>query len=84
MKEIHTEIEIDAPAEKVWRVLTDFAAYPEWNPFVRRLEGEVRVHARLQVHVQPAGGKGMSIRPTVLVAEPNRIKVSGTNGTRIS
>ncbi len=34
MKVIHTEIEINAPAEAVWRVLTDFAAYPEWNPFV--------------------------------------------------
>ena len=39
MKEIHTEIEINAPAEKIWKVLTDFAAYPEWNPFVRRGEG---------------------------------------------
>ena len=29
MKDIHTEIEIDASAEKVWRLLTDFAAYPE-------------------------------------------------------
>jgi hypothetical protein len=35
MKEIHTEIEINAPAETVWRVLTDFAAYPESElPFV--------------------------------------------------
>ncbi len=33
MKEIHTEIEINAPAGKVWRVLTDFPSYPEWNPF---------------------------------------------------
>ncbi len=72
MKEIHTEIEINASAEKVWRVLTDFAAYPEWNPFVRRVEGEVRVGARLQVYIQPSGGKGMSFRPTVLVADPNR------------
>ena len=72
MKEIHTEIEINAPAEKVWRVLTDFAAYPDWNPFVRRVEGEVRVGARLHVYIQPAGGKGMSFRPTVLVADHNR------------
>jgi hypothetical protein len=72
MKEIHTEIEINAPAEKVWRVLTDFAAYPEWNPFVRRLDGEVSVGARLQVYIQSAGGKGMSFRPTVLDAEPNK------------
>jgi hypothetical protein len=72
MKEIHTEIEINAPAEKVWRVLTDFAAYPEWNPFVRRVQGEVSVGACLQVYIQPSGGKGMSFRPTILVAEPNQ------------
>jgi hypothetical protein len=72
MKEIHTEIEINAPAEKVWRALTDFVAYPEWNPFVRRVQGEVSVGARLQVFIQPSGGKGMSFRPTILVAVPNR------------
>jgi hypothetical protein len=71
VKEIHTEIEINASAEKVWRVLTDFAAYSEWNPFVRRMEGEVSVGARLHVTIQPSGSKGMSFRPTVLVAEPN-------------
>ncbi len=53
-------------------MLTDFAAYPEWNPFVRRASGEVRVGARLHVTIQPAGGKGMSFRPTVLVADANR------------
>jgi hypothetical protein len=72
MKEIHTEIEINAPADKVWRVLTTFADFPEWNPFVRRVEGEVSVGARLDVYIQPSGGKGMSFRPTILVAEPNR------------
>jgi hypothetical protein len=72
MKEIHTEIEIKASAEKVWRVLIDLAAYPEWNPFVRRVEGEVRVGAHLHVYIQPSGFKGMSFRPTVLLAEPNR------------
>ncbi len=72
MKEIHTEIDIDAPAEKVWRVLIDFAAYPEWNPFVRRIEGEVSVGARLHVFIEPSAGKGMTFRPTVLVADPNR------------
>ena len=72
MKEIHTEIEIHASAGKVWQVLTNFAAYPKWNPFVRRAEGEVSVGARLHVTIQPSGGNGMSFRPTVLVAEPNR------------
>ncbi|MGO3326532.1 SRPBCC domain-containing protein [Gordonia sp. (in: high G+C Gram-positive bacteria)] len=26
-------IEVDVPADVVWRVLTDFDAYREWNPF---------------------------------------------------
>ena len=72
MKEIHTEIEINASAENVWRVISDFAAYPDWNPFIRRVDGEVRVGAHLYVSTQPSGGKEMSFRPTVLVAEPNR------------
>ena len=73
MKEIHTEIEIHATAERVWQVLTDFAAYPQWNPFIRRVEGETRAGARLHVFIQSSGGKGMSFRPTVLMVEPNRV-----------
>jgi hypothetical protein len=72
MKEIHTEIEIHASAERVWQVLTDFAAYPQWNPFIHRVEGEIKAGVRLHVFVQLSGGKGMSFRPTVLAAEPNR------------
>ena len=36
VKELHSEIEINAPVERVWEVLTDFASYPRWNPFIRR------------------------------------------------
>jgi uncharacterized protein YndB with AHSA1/START domain len=32
MKEVFSEIEIQAPAGRVWQVLTDFANYSEWNP----------------------------------------------------
>src|SRR5215210_9363232 len=39
MKELHSEIEINAPAQRVWEVLTDFASYPQWNPFIRRASG---------------------------------------------
>ena len=69
---IGTEIEIAAPPERVWTVLTDFAAYPEWNPFVRRLAGVAEVGARLDAFLQPPGGRGMRIRPRVLAVVPNR------------
>lgn len=32
---IEKEIEINAPAAKVWEVITDLKRYPEWNPFMR-------------------------------------------------
>jgi hypothetical protein len=72
MKELHSQIEIQASAEQVWQLLTDFASFPEWNPFMRRASGEVKAGARLEVYLQPSGASGMTFRPTVLNAEPNR------------
>ena len=72
MKELYSEIEIDASAERVWGVLTDFASYPEWNPFIRSISGEPTTGERLEVRIEPPGGRGMIFRPTVLKAEDNR------------
>ncbi len=72
MRRIETAIDIAAPPRAVWDVLVDFAAYPDWNPFIRRLQGEARVGARLEVTVQPPGGKPMTFKPTVLAADPAR------------
>jgi hypothetical protein len=72
MRRIVTAIDIDAPAVATWRVLTDFAAYPEWNPFIRRIAGELRVGATLNVTAQPQGRKPMTFHPTIRVAEPGR------------
>lgn len=70
--ELHTEIEIDAPAERVWAILTDFAAYPSWNPFVVSVQGELAKDARLAVRVQPPGGAAMRFQSRVSRLEPGR------------
>jgi hypothetical protein len=72
MREIQTDIEIAAAPEEVWRVLTDFAAYPEWNPFVTRASGELREGGRLEIFVQVPEGRGMKFTPRVLRVEPAR------------
>jgi hypothetical protein len=72
MKELHSEIEIAAPAERVWRVLTDFPSYPQWNPFIRRIRGEPKTGERLEVRLEPPGGRGMTFRPKLLNVEANR------------
>ena len=72
MRRIATAVDLDAPAVAIWRVLTDFAAYPEWNPFIRKIFGEARVGARLDVTAEPMGRKPMTFHPPIRVAEPNR------------
>jgi hypothetical protein len=72
MKELRREIEIEASAERVWRLLTDFARFPKWNPFIRRASGSLEPGQRLEVNIQPSGANGMTFRPTVLKAEPGR------------
>ncbi len=72
MKQMSSEIEINATPEQVWQVLTDFSALPDWNPFIRSVEGDLNVGERLKVYIKASKGMGMSFRPTVLRAEPNR------------
>jgi hypothetical protein len=67
---VATAIDIDAGPQAVWDVLTDFAAYPEWNPFMDRIDGTAEVGRRLVVHLAGRGGRGTTFRPTVLVATP--------------
>ena len=67
---LHTEIGINATPQRVWEILTDFAAYPAWNPFIPRISGPATVGSQLGVQLQPPGGRGMSLRPTVLTAAP--------------
>ena len=70
--EIETQIDIDAPPERVWDVLTDFERHPEWNPFIREIRGEVREGAPLYVRLGPPDGKPMTFKPVVTSAEPAR------------
>ena len=71
MKEISSEIEIQASATRVWQLLTDFASYPNWNPFIRWAKGNVTQGLRIEVHIRPSGANGMTFKPTILKFEPN-------------
>jgi hypothetical protein len=68
--EIHTEETIEATADEVWSVLTDFPTYGEWNPGMEQVDGEAVVGTRLTIRFTPKGRRSMTIRPTVLTAEP--------------
>ena len=67
---LHTEIEIQASPDRVWEALTDFAAYPHWNPFIVRAAGQPVPGTRLKLQMHLPGRRPMSFRPTVLEAAP--------------
>ena len=72
MRTIETSIDIDAPPDRVWRVFADTAAWPEWNPFIRCLEGALEPGAVLVVTIQPPGRGAMRLKPRVIEFEPGR------------
>jgi hypothetical protein len=72
MSTIQTEISIRATPEKVWGILTDFSSMPSWNPFIRAISGSATTGNRLSVTLSPPGQSAVTVKPTVLVAEPNR------------
>ncbi len=72
MKELRTEIEFDGTPEETWTLLVDLPTHSEWNPFLRRIDGELRVGGKLDVRLQPVDERGITMHPTVLAAEPGR------------
>jgi hypothetical protein len=69
---LKTSTDIDASPEAVWAVLSDLPSYPSWNPFIREASGQLAAGERLDLTMQPEGGRAMRFRPTVLEAEPGR------------
>ena len=74
---VHTEIEIEAPAARVWDIITDFAAYPEWNPMIPRINGAPRVGSQVAFRIK-VGKVALPIDAEVVIAdEPYELRWIG-------
>ncbi|HYF98605.1 MAG TPA: SRPBCC domain-containing protein [Candidatus Saccharimonadales bacterium] len=72
MKEIHTEINIQATAERVWKILTDFKNFQQWNPFIYKIDGDPSVGTRIKIHLRTPNGKNRRYQPKITMVEPSR------------
>ena len=72
VREIDTEIEIDATAARVWDVLADFGAYPRWNPFLLSVVGTPTTGRRIRFWFELPRGFRAPACATVLRAEPEK------------
>lgn len=77
--ELRTEVEINAPPAHVYRVLTDFAAYHEWNPFIPSISGKLAVGEVLSVEMSLPEGKSYLLKPRITrLADAGELRWRGT------
>ncbi|MET0051739.1 MAG: SRPBCC domain-containing protein [Candidatus Thiodiazotropha sp.] len=69
-KHIHTSILIDAPVDRVWRILIDNQTYPEWNPYHVSVVGDMTLGSRLDVLIHKPNGETVEITPRVMRLKP--------------
>lgn len=75
MPRVHTEVDIDAPVELVWSVLTDFDNYRDWHPSIAGVAvyGPLMEHTKGSLSVRTKPGAAPSRVDMVLTeVEPGR------------
>ncbi|KAF8219088.1 hypothetical protein L208DRAFT_1418859 [Tricholoma matsutake] len=80
---VSSSITIDAPREKVWSIILDFASYKEWNPFVRGQTIVDKAGNALSDQT-PAEGQYLLISPVHLpptMGEPGWFQTQSTSTT---
>lgn len=65
--------EIQAPVDRVWRLLGDLEKYAEWNPFLVRAEGVFAEDSVVQFAALLPGQNVVHIRPRILQVIPERL-----------
>ncbi len=61
---------INASPETIWSLLTDGGAYPDWNPTVTRVEGDISEGNKIKVFAAISPDRAFPVK--VAEFEPNR------------
>src|SRR5688500_3648499 len=75
-KSFAASVDIAAPAEKVWSILTDVASWPTWNTTVDKVQGAVAPGSTVTVYVKASPGQAFPVTVTTLDA-PTRMVWTG-------
>jgi uncharacterized protein YndB with AHSA1/START domain len=67
---------IDATPERVWPVLTDVAAWPDWGSGVTKVDGRLALGEKLAITVEANPGRAFPVKVVALLA-PERMVFRG-------
>jgi len=76
-QEIKTEIEITAPPQKVWSIISDINNWREWSPIIKESHGTASVGSELTITMigKEEGKDGPKYNPVITeLEEPNYLR----------
>lgn len=72
MRQIATDIQINASAASVWSILIDLRAYPDWNPLIQRASGTVEAGGVIELFIAAPGLASRQVPVKLLTVDPGR------------
>jgi hypothetical protein len=69
MKEFRASTTIKASPKQIWAILTNGAAYPEWEPNTVRIDGQIAPGEKLTAWSKLSPGRAFPVRVTEFVPE---------------
>lgn len=72
MKELRTEITLQAPVERIWEMLADCSLYRHWNPLFSEAKGDLTAGGRLELVVALPEIAPFRVEPELLTVEPQK------------
>ena len=81
-KSVRSEINIQAPIETVWNVVTNTSEYAEWNSVMLLLDGNLKEGNTVKYQFKQEEGKSYEIPSNVKKIEPKKLlnQFGGTRG----
>ena len=79
---VRTQIDINAPVERVYDTLIDFANYPNWNPYHVRVDGVPQVGQALEITVRRPDGKVIDVPAVHIIRLKNNDEIVWGGGIK--
>ncbi len=71
VRSIVTVVEINAPGDRVWQVLTDLDGYRAWNPFLTSASGAIAPGSKITISAK-VGKRTITFHPRITVVAPKK------------
>ena len=71
VRSVVTVVDINAPGDRVWQVLTDLDGYRSWNPFLTSASGALTPGSTITIAAK-VGNRTITFHPRISAVEPKK------------